>query len=133
MWKYCKNCGNKLDSDSKFCNKCGFNINENINNIANNNINKTTNTNQINSESFSGMAIAGLVLAILGFILMFINTYFGIFIGLLSLSLAATAQKHMKIFPNIKGDGLATAAFIIGIIDIALSVILWIIMIIFLI
>ena len=43
--------------------------------------------------------------------------------GVIAICLGVTAKKHMEVFKNEKGGGLATAAIIIGIIDIVFSII----------
>ena len=60
----------------------------------------------------SGMAIAGFVCSLVGLIVA------GIILGIVAISLGATAKNHIKTFPGEKGNGLATAAIVIGIIDI---------------
>lgn len=108
MSKYCINCGNELAEDSKFCNKCG--VDSENNNVAENNQNVET-ANQGKSKT-NGQAIAAFVVSLVGLFI------FGVYCGLISLGLGITALKHIKAFPNEKGKGLAIVGIVIGAIDV---------------
>lgn len=122
MSKYCINCGNMLSDDSKFCNKCGVDTKNNqfINNAnnvenSNQNVNATVSTVANNNQETSkvnGLAIASFVVSLVGLII------FGLYCGLIALGMGITALKRIKIFPEMKGKGLAIAGIVIGSIDV---------------
>lgn len=129
MEKYCKNCGAKLDEGENFCSNCGAKVEEELNNtteIAENNENINdkkiptdniqTNTNNAPVKT-SGFAIASFVCSIGGILIA------GIILGTLGICFSITAKERIKTFSNEKGEGLATAGLIIGIIDIVFVVI----------
>ncbi len=60
----------------------------------------------------NGTAIGGLICSILG---LFIA---GIILGIFGITMGIAAKNHIKMFKNEKGNGIATAAIVIGIIDI---------------
>lgn len=120
MGKTCKFCGNTINEGDKFCQGCGASIEDSVvqetvnNNVQNNtNINPQYNQTNNNAGKTNPSAVAGFVCSLVG---LFIA---GIFLGILAICLGVSAKKHMKIFENEKGKGLATAAVVIGIIDIA--------------
>lgn len=140
MEKFCKYCGEKLNEGDKFCQKCGSKTEEikeieevaKVENIekntipTNNNVNSNTNTNTNNNvqnndvDSVKGTnpsAIAGFVCSLVGLLI------FGVIMGIIAICLGITAKKHIEVFKNEKGGGLATAAVIIGIIDVVFSII----------
>ena len=121
MNRTCKYCGNVLEDGDNFCQKCGAvadavqdsapGMAAQANQTANNNFNNQ----QVNSGyqgKTSGIAIGGFVCSLIGFWIA------GIILGIVAISLGATALNHMKTFPEEKGKGLAIAAIVIGIIDI---------------
>ena len=124
MGKYCKNCGKELSEYSMFCIDCGIKVEEEIPVtepvkddviIENNQVNEpnqNNNTNTTEVQKTNGTAIAGFVCSIVGIF------FAGLIMGILGISLGVTARKHIQVFENEKGKGLATAAIIIGIIDI---------------
>lgn len=119
MNKFCSNCGNMLSEDSKFCNKCGVNIENNqvINsNIESSNQNTNNNVNTVHNNQpttkANGLAIASFVVSLVGLLI------FGLPCGIISLSMGITALKRIKIFPEMKGRGLAIAGIVIGSVDI---------------
>lgn len=107
MSKFCANCGNELTENSKFCSKCGSN-GEETNSIKNNEPVQNVNAGETKTN---GQAIAAFVLSIVGLFI------FGLICGILSISMSTAALKHIKMFPNEKGKGLAIAGIVIGIID----------------
>lgn len=130
MEKLCQKCGNQLDEEDKFCQKCGTSIkesnntsNDTQNNKVDNNIsnNTQTNNNENNSvntkSSYNLSAVVGFICSLVGFI------GFKTILGIVAISLGITAKQHFKVFKNEKGQGFATAAIIIGCIDIILSLI----------
>ena len=65
---YCRNCGNKLDKNDKFCGKCGTSIILPSNNVVNTN-NKIAET----STDKILYGVVGLMEPIVGFILVFLS------------------------------------------------------------
>ena len=123
MEKICKFCGNTINEGDKFCQGCGASvesavakqevINEAQNNVNTNQYNETNN----NAGKTNPSAIAGFVCSLVGLVIL------PIYLGILAICLGVAAKKHIKIFKNEKGNGLATAAIVIGIVDIVLQVI----------
>lgn len=130
MEKLCQKCGNQLNDEDNFCQKCGTSVKEDnntSNDIQNNKVdNKISNNTQSNHKendsvntksSYNLSAVAGFICSLVG--LISLRTIMGI----IAISLGVTAKQHFKIFKNEKGEGLATAAIIIGCIDIVFSLI----------
>lgn len=71
---YCSRCGTKVSADAKFCNKCGFNLNNNISimpTLKTNSINQNNNATKFSDKKmvFIGIGIGtGIVLIILIFV-----------------------------------------------------------------
>lgn len=119
MGKNCKFCGKIINEGDKFCQGCGAKIeNEVVQSTVNNNIyNNTTvnpqyNQTNNNAGKTNPSAIVGFVSSLIGLFLA------GIIMGVLAICLGVSAKKHIAIFENEKGEGLAIAAIVIGIIDI---------------
>lgn len=110
MEKTCNVCGKAINEGDKFCQACGAKVENEVvqqaveNNVQNNTSNKTETTN--------GSAIAGFICSLVGIFVL------GIWLGIIAICLGVSAKKHIKLFENEKGNGLATAAIVIGIIDI---------------
>lgn len=126
MEKTCKFCGNTINEGDKFCQGCGASVEsavtqEVINNDVQNNVNTNYNQTNNNAGRTNPSAVAGFVCSLVG---LFIA---GIFLGILSICLGVSAKKHIEVFKNEKGKGLATAAIVIGIIDIAGAVLITIV------
>lgn len=116
MEKFCKKCGNKLSSECKFCTRCGESTQENITSTTN--INSNVQNDYMNSHNgTSPTAIASLVCSLVGLFL------WGVILGIVGICLGLSAKNHIKIFKNEKGEGLATAGIIIGIVDIVFAII----------
>ena len=116
MEKFCKKCGNQLNGEYKFCTKCGESTQENI--TTSNNINNNVQNDYMNSHNgTSPTAIASLVCSLVGLFL------WGVVLGIVAICLGLSAKNHIKIFKNEKGEGLATAGLIIGIIDVVFALI----------
>lgn len=120
MERTCKFCGKTINDGDKFCQGCGASVEnevvqETLNNNVQNNINTNPQYNQTNNNAgkTNPSAVAGFVCSLVGLF------FAGIFLGVLAICLGVSAKKHIKIFENEKGKGLATAAVVIGIIDIA--------------
>lgn len=116
--KICQNCGQHNDINAAFCVKCGNALSSIVQNntMPNNNVqmNNVQTYNTMNQEpKTNGFAIASLVLGI-------ISVTVGIFIAsiwfpLLTITFSLTAKQKIKAF-NQKGEGLATAGLVLGII-----------------
>ena len=103
---YCKDCGNKLNPSDKYCTRCG----SNLNNIENN--------NEINNSSFKETNIS-LVFGITACIFLFIPL-FSIPLAITAIILGIINRKKQKI-----------TGLILGIISIILTIIEFILIIIF--
>lgn len=121
MSKICNHCGTMLNDDEKFCANCGAKVEE-VNPVVNNTttvVNNNTQTTQTNptgaaqGQKTNGMAIAAMVCGIVGLIIL------PIWLGITALCLAIAAKNRLKVFPQEKGKGMATAGLVLGIIDIA--------------
>jgi hypothetical protein len=66
------------------------------------------------AKATPGEAIASLVCAIIGLFTL------GIILGPIAIVLARTARRKIQEDPELGGDGIATAGFVIGIVDTAL-------------
>lgn len=128
---FCKNCGAKIEDNSKFCASCGSEIiletpienntpTQEQETIQNPNVESTNNTQAENIENsaprkkFSGKGIAGFVLSLVGLFI------FGIPCGILGVVFSSIAMKETKT-KNLRGKGLAIAGLVISIIDIVLT------------
>lgn len=110
MEKTCKACGKVINEGDKFCQACGAKIeNEVVQETVENNVQNNTSNKK---ETTNGLAIAGFVCSLVGLFIL------GIWLGILAICFGVSAKKHIKLFENEKGNGLATAAIVIGIIDI---------------
>lgn len=123
---FCTKCGKEYAEGDKFCTGCGKNLQENETNQENNVYVESENSNPTvdpyamynalhskparKSDSFSGLAIAGFVLSLVGaFIIPLI-------IGTAGLVFSCVAFKDIK-SNGKRGFGLALAGLIIGIIN----------------
>ena len=105
----CKVCGKENSDENKYCIGCGAVLDEN-------------NDLQIKDENkpklkFSGFAISGFVIALVGIIV------FAVPCGVASTIFSALAFKD-TLSNKARGKGLAIAGLIIGIIDIILGIII---------
>ena len=120
MGKTCKYCGSTLNDGDNFCQKCGAvaESEESVKATASTQTNNTIENNvssAVNVRKTNGAAIASLVCSLIGIFIMAIP------LGTGSICFGAAALKHMKVFPNEKGKGLAIAGIVIGIIDVVLG------------
>lgn len=129
MSNFCNHCGTMLSEDEKFCPNCGAKaesksevVNETatvVNNTqtvsSQSNINN--NVNQAKPQKTNGLAIASMVCGIVG---LFIGA---LWLGITALCLSIAAKNRLKVFPEEKGKGMATAGLVLGIIDIAFGII----------
>ena len=112
MSKFCINCGSMVDETEIFCRNCGANVtaDTSVNNMRNTNINGNSNNAPAKT---SPVAIAGFVLSLVGI-------FCGCIFAILGITFGVVAKQRIKAF-NEGGNGLATAAIVIGIVDIVLN------------
>ena len=125
MGKRCMSCGSIVEDRDKFCQNCGSSnfevkevkneVQEFKNEFKNNAVNPKDEFNMSNGKT-NGMAIASLVCSLVG---LFVAS---IVMGIVSISLSRSAKARIAAFKE-GGQGMATAGFVIGIIDLALGVI----------
>lgn len=135
MEGFCKKCGAAIGPDDKFCQSCGEKNPEykgssvdntntsNANTVSSANNQYTTqsindNYNAQPAKKTNGLAIASLVCSLVGLIVA------GMIMGILAICLSIAAKNKMKVYTNEGGKGMATAGLVIGIIDVAFTV-LW--------
>ncbi len=112
--KFCKFCGNKLNENEEVCSKCGQSTKDEVVNTQP--TTSSSNTETANKGKWNTQAIVGFVCSLVGLIIL------GIYMGILSIYFSVSAMKHLKVFPEEKGKGLAIAGLVIGIIDVAFTV-----------
>lgn len=123
---FCKNCGAKLEDNSKFCASCGSEVAVEAQTEVNTSIEEQATVTPSNDDApksienptpkkFSGKGIAGFVLSLVGMII------FGIPCGILGIIFSSIALKEVKT-KNLKGKGLAIAGLVISIIDVVLTI-----------
>ena len=104
---FCPQCGEKNPDDSKFCSKCGAALTKTKAAPAAPAPAKAA----AKGERTSGMAIAALVLGILG-------------ISILAIIFGAIAISQTNKDPNLKGRGLAIAGLVLGILGM-IGIVFW--------
>ena len=133
---YCKNCGNKLNENEKFCSNCGMTIESNLNNsklpnmndnsnnsnISNMNTNSNINNYQQQINSVSGKAnkwkTISMVLGIIAIVLSFIFYFYTLPLSIIGLIFGIKAKKE---------DTKNSIGFIVNIVAIAITIIMTII------
>lgn len=119
----CNFCGGTIKGNEKFCTNCGAAVAPSPNQMNQQPVqqNQTIGSNgqpvANNAGKTTGTAIAGFVCALVGLIVLPLP------LGILGVSLGATALNHIKTFPQDKGKGLAIAGIVIGIINIIWAII----------
>ena len=124
---YCNKCGAQNPDGAVFCTKCGSNLNQ-VTPVSTNpppvtpvtvNVQGAAATQPVQATQTrtSGLAIASLVLGILG-------------ISLIALILGAIGLNQMGKDPNLKGKGMAIAGLVLGIIGLISEIIIVIIVVI---
>jgi uncharacterized membrane protein YvbJ len=103
---FCQQCGEKNPDDAKFCSKCGAALTAKA-------VRAEAPAPVATGERTSGMAIASLVLGILG-------------ISILAIIFGAIGISQTNKDPNLKGKGLAVAGLVLGIIGM-IGIVFWII------
>ena len=110
---FCQNCGAELADGIKYCPECGGTVN--VQEPAYSGVYTEHNTDYNSNLPYSGLAIAGFVLGIVGFFVPFIPSILAIVFGFIG---RAQCKNHER-----KGNGFAITAIILGIIYFALMVI----------
>jgi uncharacterized membrane protein YvbJ len=103
---FCPQCGEKIPDDAKFCPKCGAALTAKVERAR-------APAPATTKERTSGMAVASLILGILG-------------ISILAIIFGAIGISQTNKDPNLKGKGLAIAGLVLGIIGMV-GVVFWII------
>jgi len=115
---FCPKCGEKNPDDSKFCTKCGAAL---VQTKAPAAAAAPAPAPVATGERTSGMAIAALIMGIIGFL------FFGL-LSILAIIFGAIGLSQTGKDPTLKGRGMATAGLVLGIIAIAgwvLALIFW--------
>ncbi len=109
---FCRKCGAEIAEDTKFCQYCGAEIaaNEQPSQVETPSVAPV----QQAKVKFSGLAIAGFVLSLVGTII------FGIPCGILGIIFTSISFKEIAT-KNLKGKGLAIAGLVISICDVVLT------------
>jgi len=113
---FCSQCGEKIPDDSKFCSKCGAALG-----VAEVPASAPAPARAATGERTSGMAIAALIMGILGLIA------FGP-LAILAIIFGAIGIGQANKDPNVKGKGMAVAGLVLGIIAVAgwvIAIIFW--------
>ena len=108
---FCKNCGTELIEGSNTCQNCGTPIE----NVSSSPEEHTQDTNEP-APKFSGKAIAGFVLSLVGIIVAAIPC------GIIGLVFSSLGMKEVQL-PQYKGNGMVIAGMVISIIDIVIGII----------
>lgn len=106
---YCPKCGAQNPDNSSFCGKCGTALTQTA----------AVPQRPLETARNSGLAVASLVLGIIG---IFIN-----FLSILAIIFGAIAMSQTGRNPNLKGRGMAVAGLVLGIVVAAFWIIIIII------
>ena len=118
----CNFCGSPVKGNEKFCTSCGAAIAPSPNQINAQTVQTVQPAQQVPGAQpaaqgkTNGTAIGGFVCGLVGLLILPLP------LGIVALSLSATALSHFKVFPNDKGKGLAIAGIVMGVIDVAWAV-----------
>ncbi len=126
MGKFCTNCGSKLNGNEKFCINCGqevtnSNSNENIGNESNvvtYSISDSSKLNETTKSSCTSRANTAFILSLVGLF------FAGIVMGIIGISMGASAKSEMESLDIEEGKKKAKAAIIIGIFDIVIALLI---------
>lgn len=126
MGKFCTNCGSKLNGNEKFCINCGQEVtnpnnNENIGNEGNvvtYSISDSSKLNETTKSSCTSRANTAFILSLVGLFLA------GIVMGIIGISMGASAKSEMESLGIEEGKKKAKAAIIIGIFDIVIALLI---------
>lgn len=129
--KQCQKCGSNNEDYVLYCNACASSFETET--PENNNSNYKPNSNpNMPQERTSGLAIAAMVLGIVG--LIFLCCYgIGIIMSILAIIFGFVAKSNIKnSYGEIKGDGFALTGIILGFLSIAIVIILILVFVLFL-
>ena len=126
MGKFCTNCGSKLNGNEKFCINCGqevtnSNSNENIGNESNvvtYSISDSSKLNETTKSSCTSRANTAFILSLVGLF------FAGIVMGIIGISMGASAKSEMESLGIEEGKKKAKAAIIIGIFDVVIALLI---------
>lgn len=126
MGKFCTNCGSKLNGNEKFCINCGqevtnSNSNENIGNEGNvvtYSISDSSKLNETTKSSCTSRANTAFILSLVGLF------FAGIVMGIIGISMGASAKSEMESLGIEEGKKKAKAAIIIGIFDVVIALLI---------
>ena len=114
---FCRKCGAEIAENTKFCSSCGAQVRteENTTNEEQTTNVETPSVAPVQTKSkFSGLAIAGFVLSLVGLIIL------GIPCGILGIVFTSVSFKEIAT-KNLKGKGLAIAGLVVSICDVVLT------------
>jgi uncharacterized membrane protein YvbJ len=116
---YCAKCGAQNPDDGKFCQKCGATLTQTMAPPSAPTATSATAQPAVTGTRTSGLAVASLVLGIIGLL---IN-----FLAILAIIFGAIGISQTGKDPNLKGRGMAVAGLVLGIFSIALwiAMIVW--------
>jgi hypothetical protein len=109
---YCAKCGAQNPDDGKFCQNCGAGLTP----APAASQPQTVYVQPVTATSTSGMAVAALILGILG---LFVS-----FLGVLAIIFGGVGIAQTNKNPNLKGKGMAVAGLVLGIIAVAIWIII---------
>jgi zinc-ribbon domain len=120
--EFCTSCGTKLPEDAKTCDACGVDVSgQTAAAPAPSFLTPEAETPYPVAESKNGLALAGMILGIVGLVLS-ITVVFGIILGVLALIFGIIGRSRAKALPQHTNSGKALAAIILGAVAIGLSV-----------
>jgi hypothetical protein len=122
--EFCTSCGTKLAEGAKKCDACGVEVVEQAPAAAAPSfLTPETQTPYPVAESKNGLALAGMILGIVGLVLS-ITVVLGIILGSLALIFGIIGRNRAKALPQHTNSGKALAGIILGVIAIGVSVLI---------
>lgn len=116
---FCSKCGNQVDQGNSYCQKCGAVVSQPLTAQPQSATAPLTSNMSVTAVKTSGMAIASLVLGIVGlFFFPFIPSILAIIFGVISIGQINRSNGVLK------GKGMAVAGLVMGIIAVVLSILL---------
>jgi len=122
--KYCKNCGESVDENAKFCQSCGMALKQEVDNtiFKNNDSSYTAPTKAQNETTTLVLGIVGVSLAVLNYIGIPFVHLIAIVLGIIGLSLAKKDKDESKTYSK-PGFILSIIALVLGVLSIILEII----------
>lgn len=117
---YCTECGAEVSKKANFCNECGFKCNSAGPGISNSDEDKDILKEYKRAKHTASGATTSLVIAIIG---LFFGPFIIIF-GIVAIIFALRAKNEIRANPALEGTGMATAGYVMGIIEVVLPIIL---------